>query len=115
MKIRLLGLAAMATLALSCKGKSPLSCEGNDECPEGHACMEERCEQLCTTVEDCPKGAYCNIDAGVCAQGSSPDRPQITGISGTSATTCKDTANVDIGRCLETVSAPPTFSTARTP
>ncbi len=90
-------LAPLAMILFSgCSHRDPLGCTQNADCPNGHVCLSETCEQLCATDEECSAGNFCNGE--ICIPGHR-DSPLISGLTGNgSSTACQaDTSNNCLG------------------
>ena len=89
MLTRALGIlipAALVSLS-ACSRKDTSGCAQNTDCPDGHVCLSDKCEQVCAVDSDCAAGRYC--DGEICIAGRR-ESPVISGITG----------NGDPGACL---------------
>ncbi len=104
MMIRVAGLlSAGLAVALSagCKGDDGLSCTASSACPKGHACVKNKCTQVCEHDGDCARGTHC--DGELCIDGDRGGAPEITEVRGNSVQSCgHPTTGEDLGSCIGT-------------
>jgi hypothetical protein len=94
MLTRVLALLFPALFAsLAACSRNAGGCAVNTDCPDGHVCLSDRCEQICSTDADCVAGRYC--DGEICIIGRR-DSPVISGVTG----------NGDANACLVATGKP---------
>lgn len=71
--------------ASGCASRSPLVCEGVENCPGGHICQAGSCIRLCETDDVCSKGEFC--DGTTCVAGLRV-APTLQQVEGNSAAKC---------------------------
>ena len=81
-------------LLLGCRAQTEVSCESDDGCPLGAACIGGECTtNFCTTSRDCPMETHCGEERA-CAAGCEADADCFPGFGCTDGA-CAEEACVD--------------------
>lgn len=100
MKLGVFAIALVATQLVACSSKAPVGCVSPSECPAGHVCIDNACQQLCDTHESCARGMHC--ESGLCVAGDPGGAPVIASLGGSSTAPCTDVTGASVGRCIGT-------------